>query len=473
MKRYSSLLRSIRVVLILLLLALLVLAPRPLAGELYFARAGKFSRNGDYARAAYSYTQAASRLPWYAHLWEKAGDAYLLVKDYSKAGDAYQQAMAHQSLSSSGYIHWGDAAFAGGNPEFAVDIWKKQVQQDAGTPALWSRLARGYQALSDYPLETQSLQIYLAAQPADATAQFRLGLLLASSSPADALAPLTQAAKLDPSLDTPVQNLRSALNTALLAEDPAYRLVVSGRALGTEGEWKLAEVAFHNAVTAQPGYAEAWAWLAEAEQQLGMDGTAEIEKARALNRDSAMVQGLVGLYLQRQKQPVKALAAFQAATLLEPEDPGWQMALGRAYEQTDNLVKALEHYQRAVELAPQDATSWRALAEFCLRDGVDLAGVGLPAARKLVELDGQDWQSLDIAGQVLMEMEDLPGAEAILRKALELSPDQAAPTLHLALLYLQTGDHQAAYYYLVQAKNADPTGAYGWQAQRLLEQYFP
>jgi tetratricopeptide (TPR) repeat protein len=274
-------------------------------------------------------------------------------------------------------------------------------------------------------------------------------------------------------MDASVQNLRSALNTALLSDDRAYRLVISGRALGTLGEWKLAEVAFHNAIIARPGYADAWAWLAEAKQQQDQDGTVEIEKAKILNPDSAMVQGLYGLYLQRQKKPAKALAAFQIAAMLEPENPGWQMAVGKAYEQTDDLVKALEHYQLAVDLAPEDASTWRALADFCLRDGVNLAGIGLPAARRLVELASNDWQSLDIAGQILMEMEDFLGAEAVLNKAIELDPTQAAPALHLGVLYLQMGDRPASYSYLLKAKRFDPDGPYGWQAGRLLEQYFP
>ncbi len=58
-------------------------------------------------------------------------------------------------------------------------------------------------------------------------------------------------------------------------------------------------------------------------------------------------------------------------------------------------------------------------------------------------------------------------------KALELDPTQAAPALHLGILYLQTGNHAAAYSYLNQAKTFDPDGPYGWQAKRLLEQYFP
>jgi Flp pilus assembly protein TadD len=149
------------------------------------------------------------------------------------------------------------------------------------------------------------------------------------------------------------------------------------------------------------------------------------------------------------------------------------MALGGAYEQNGNLIAALEHYQRAVELAPDEATAWRALAEFSLRNSVDLAGTGLPAARRLVELVNNDWQADDIAGQILMENADIIGAEALLKKAVELDPTQAAPALHLGLLYLQTGNRVSAYSYLNQAKVFDPDGPYGWQAKRLLEQYFP
>jgi Flp pilus assembly protein TadD len=282
-----------------------------------------------------------------------------------------------------------------------------------------------------------------------------------------------KAAKLDPALDASVESLRSALNTATLSDDRAYQLLVSGRALGAIGNWDLAAEAFHNAIAVRADYAEAWAWLGEAKQQQGQDGSGEIERAIAFNPNSAMVESLYGLYLERQKQPKQALAAIQKAAALEPANPGWQMALGEAYEQTGDLVTALEYYQRATELSPNEPTFWRALAEFSLRNNLDLAGTGLPAARRLIELANADWQSDDIAGQILLETNDLVGAEALLKKAVELDPTQAAPFLHLGLLYMQTGDRIAALSYLNQAKAMDPNGPIGWQANRLLEQYFP
>ena len=65
------------------------------------------------------------------------------------------------------------------------------------------------------------------------------------------------------------------------------------------------------------------------------------------------------------------------------------------------------------------------------------------------------------------------GAEALLKQAVELDPTQAAPALHLGVLYLQTGNRAAAYSYLNQAEVFDPNDSNGWQAKRLLEQYFP
>jgi tetratricopeptide (TPR) repeat protein len=149
------------------------------------------------------------------------------------------------------------------------------------------------------------------------------------------------------------------------------------------------------------------------------------------------------------------------------------VALASVYEQSGDLIRALEHYDSAVVLAPQDASTWRALAQFSLRNSVDLTGTGLPAVRRLMELDKGDWQSIDLAGQIILETGDPIGAELLLKQALELDPTQAAPALHLGVLYLQIGRPSMAYSYLSLAKTFDPNGPYGLQASRLLEQYFP
>jgi tetratricopeptide (TPR) repeat protein len=460
---------SARAVLISFVLLLLVLAPRPLAGYLELRRAQSLESTGKHEAAASALAAAAERLPWQPSLWEKAGMEAWLGVDHANALIYLKQAAGRKAISQAGWLMLGNTYQDSGDLPSALDAWSHALP----LAEAYRHLAQVQRQMGNFQAARVSLQADLQANPQDAEAHYALGLLEMAAAPQDALPQLMQAVQDDPALDKTVQSLRSVLNTALLSDDPAYRLVLSGRALGAVGGWDLAAEAFRNAITARPDYAEAWAWLGEAEQQQGQTGKNELEKALALNPDSAMTQSLYGLYLQRQKQPKQALEAFLKAAALEPEEPAWQMALGSAYEQTGDLVVALEHYQRAADLAPEAANVWQALAAFSLRNGVDLAGVGLPAARKLVELANDDWQSVDLAGQILLGLDDSTGAEVLLKKALELAPLQAAPSLHLGLLYLQTENRAAAYSYLNQAKAFDPDGPAGLQAKRLLEQYFP
>jgi tetratricopeptide (TPR) repeat protein len=76
-------------------------------------------------------------------------------------------------------------------------------------------------------------------------------------------------------------------------------------------------------------------------------------------------------------------------------------------------------------------------------------------------------------GEAELLLEKFQDAESYLKKAAQMSPTQAAPALHLGLLYLEKGQHNLAFSYLTLAKTVDPDGANGWQAGRLLEQYFP
>ncbi len=85
MKKPTFLQAFVRNALILIILLVLILAPRPAAGYLDIRQARRFDAAGNYAAAASAYATAAERLPWEPSLWEKAGDAYLNGKDYSHA----------------------------------------------------------------------------------------------------------------------------------------------------------------------------------------------------------------------------------------------------------------------------------------------------------------------------------------------------------------------------------------------------
>jgi tetratricopeptide (TPR) repeat protein len=304
-------------------------------------------------------------------------------------------------------------------------------------------------------------------------AHYRVGLLMTVLEPEQALPELMLASSLDPETDSAVQTLRAALNLSATQTAPAEKMLSIGRALGLVQEWELAVAAFEKAVSEDPRNAEAWAWLGEAKQQTGQDGSVELDRAASLQDSSVIVHALRGLYWNRQKQYLKMLAEYQRAAELEPDNPAWQAELGNAYSRMDDLASAFSAYQHATVLAPNDATYWRLLAVFCAENGIYLEETGLPAAQKALELSPDDPFVQDALGWSYLSSGRYANAEQVLKNTVTLFPDHLPARIHLAMTYLAQGDRSAAYLELSYVQNADPEGVNGQLAKKLLEQYFP
>lgn len=455
----------VRITLILLVILLAVFVPLILSGygELEKARTSK-----SYVEAAGHYQKAAQRIPWRADLYELSGHTYYYAKDYVQADAAYQKAFNRQAISPEGWVAWGDVNYLRDDPQRATEIWEQALQQENASEQLYSRLAEVYQSRGEPSKAAETLQKYVSAYPEDAPAHYRLGLLLTISDPTRALTELLSASQLDPQFDFAVQTLRAALNIAALDDSASKRSVTIGRGLGLVGEWRLARAAFEEAVRADEKNAEAWAWLGEANQQLGEEGAEQLDQAFQLNSGSSTVRGLRGLFYQRTGNFREALNEFQTASALEPENAMWYVSMGEAHAKLGDLINALAAYQKAASLAPEDPGYWRLLAIFCAQNNVNISDVGVPAAQKAVVLAGEDPASLDVLGWLLTLDARYEEASRMLTRALELDPQYASAHLHLGMLYMQTNNRTSAYDHLVKARDLGNK-----EAEIILNQYFP
>lgn len=460
--------RTVLRVVSMLALILLLVVMLFVASGYYELQAASIS--GSYSESARHYRNAAQRLPWRTGLYELSGHAYYNAKEYGQADALYQEALSRHALSPQGWVAWGDVNYLNNHSQRAAEIWEQALEQKDPADQLYARLARIYQSNGELAKATEYLQKYVSAQPEDAAAHYRLGLLLILSAPERALAELIGASQLDPKLDPAVQTLRTALNLAALDDSTSARLVIIGRGLGLVSEWQLARGAFESAVQADEKNAEAWAWLAEAKQQTDATagGAAELERALALDPNSPAVHGLRGLYFQRSGNFRQALAEFQAAAELEPANPAWLVSIGEAHAGLGDLIRALEAYQAATTLAPEDPGYWRLLAIFCAQNNVNVSDVGLPAAQKAVLFGEANTTSLDLVGWLLSLAARYDEAERMLARALELDPQNASAHLHLGTLYLETNERDLAYDHLIQARDLGNN-----EAGMVLKQYFP
>ena len=441
-----------------------------------------FSANADIQRAdsalaesrpldaAADYEHAARLLFWRTDLMERAGRAAFAGADMAESARLLGQA---KHLSVEGWSELGSAHYQLGQFVESEQALRRGLEIHGTDKSLYRGLALALNAQGDLEAETAALGQYAALDDTDAAAQHRLGLLLSIFDPDNALPALMNSAKLDEAYDPAVQTMRSALNLASLQEDEASRLVVTGRGLGLVSEWLLAREVFQRAVYVDAGNAEAWAWLGEAKQHLGQDGSGEIQQAEALDPFSATVRALSGLYWKRKDEPQKALAQFQWAAAIEPENPAFQAALGDAYVFAGDLPPALAAYQRATELAPSDVTYWRMLALFSAQYSFRVEDVGVPAAQQVLALSPDDAASYDLLGWTYLAADITGLAEGNLLAALRLDPDYAPAHLHLGMTYIEMNRMESARVHLLQAQSLDADGVEGQQAAQLLALYFP
>jgi tetratricopeptide (TPR) repeat protein len=278
---------------------------------------------------------------------------------------------------------------------------------------------------------------------------------------------------MDLQFDSAVETLRAAIAVSDTESDPASRFIAIGRGLGLVEEWGLAENAFQKAVSADAKNAEAWAWLGEARQHNGQDGSDDLNQALTLNPHDAIIHALRGLYWKRQGNYRQALNEYLQAAQIEPDNPAWQSSVGDVYTQTGDLVSALAAYQKATQLAPNDATYWRLLATFCSDNDLYVLDVGLPAAKQAAQLAPNDPQMLDVLGWSYSNAGLLYNAEQNLLHAIKLSPKLAIAHLHLAENYLRQGNNTSAITELNLVVQLDQSGPSGQTAAQILKQYFP
>jgi len=454
---------------VVVLLFTIAVAPLFISGYSAVTHAESSLAAGDYSAASSAYARAAQSLFWRRDLWEQAGIYAALSGDYPNAL-LYLGKQPLQSEDGWVWLATAQLQMREIQPAFASCTSGLKVFDSA---RLYRLLAFIHRSQKDWNAEREALQNQIRLDGSEAYAHYRLGLLLMLFSADPARKELKTASSLNPEVDSAVQTLDAALALSAIQPDESQQNLIRGRALGLVQEWDLAFVAFSQAVAMDEKNAEAWAWLGEAKQQLGQDGSVELDLALRLDHTSANVRALRGLYWNRQNRYEQALAEYLLAAEFEPENSRWWVSIGEAHANLGDLTAALDAYQHAVELTPGEAEYWRQLAVFCAERSAYVEEIGLPAAQQAQALAPNDPAVLDALGFAYLASGRYTNAEQNLQKALEIAPDYFPASLHLALTYLAQGKQSSAFNTLVHVRDSDSSGVYAEAARQLLERYFP
>lgn len=316
----------------------------------------------------------------------------------------------------------------------------------------------------------EALQVLVAASPADAEARLDLGLLVALEDPAAALAHLEAAVVLGGG--------GQALLASRVAEatraappgppTPAY-LVTLGQELARAGRWSLAEPAFARAVQLRPGFALGHAYLGLARDETGKDGGPDLRRAIGLLPGSSLIHTFLGRHWLARGNLEAASAEFETAAILDLADPAPLAHLGEVYSRRGNLESAEAAFRAAVLRAPDEPAFWLLLAQHSLSYEIEIASLGIPAARKAVLLDptlAAGWDALAHGRLLLGEIEL---AERLLRRSLALDPGRASSRYRLGVVFHLQGRDDLAEAQWRSALELDPEGPFAELALRALQ----
>ena len=210
-----------------------------------------------------------------------------------------------------------------------------------------------------------------AANPNDVRALHLLGtLLIQKRQPAQAVAPLRQAAYLAPQSPDVQFALGDALRMSgdLIAAEQAYRASLSlrplfppahnslGLALVQQGKLEFAVIAWQRAIQLKPDYAEAHANLGAALAQLEKPSEAApiLRRAVQLNPNFAPAHNNLANVLDELECTDGAVQHWQRAIELVPNYFDALVNLGKTVQRRGEHARAMQLLDRAVALKPSD-----------------------------------------------------------------------------------------------------------------------
>ncbi|MEX2162059.1 MAG: tetratricopeptide repeat protein [Anaerolineales bacterium] len=300
---------------------------------------------------------------------------------------------------------------------------------------------------------------------------YQQGLTLASTDPLTAVSFLDQVAFSDHPMAEEARTLASAIQAARLADDEAYLFTAAGQALAAIGEWQRSREALVKAVQLDPEYAEAWAYLGEAQYQNGEDSFPALQRALELNPDSVAAQLFNALYWQRQGDFLEANLHFYIASQLDPQSPSIYIQWGQNAMLAGEPVEARQYFEKAAELSPDDPAVWRALARYSIESELYVQELGVPAAGRVLIDDPEDVAALVLLGRAHILLGDGQAGQDFLERALGIDANDPLPHYYLGLYFLAQDNIAAALPHLNQVIALAPDTEEAELAAELIVQY--
>lgn len=424
----------------LLLAAFLFAALAPAASAQKSAEADKQAQKGaeflgrkDWKRAAESYQRAVRADARHVEANYGLGVAYMNLRQTGDALAAFSNVIAAQpnprvreALVNTGAIHFALQRYS----EAAGALEQAAALGDIGTAGHYF-LGKAYQQSGSDDKALGSLRRAASDPQYAQDANLSVGLLLMKQNKVrEAVAPLEQAARLDPKNTTGQMLLGNAYVAsdrpaealaALRAADPNQFFTQFGLGYAYLGLYRTEEAvaAFTAALRLNPQSAEALVGLGNAYVRLSRYRESEdsFARAAAVSPDNADVQMGRSVLFYYQGQYAQLVEAARQAARLAPQSAAAHTLLGAALATTGDMQAGTRSVREALRLEPENYWPHQVLGFILVRE--DKPKEALAEARTVVRLKPNYPETQNLLAYVLNQLgqhdEALQAAQAALQ----------------------------------------------------------
>jgi tetratricopeptide (TPR) repeat protein len=315
----------------------------------------------------------------------------------------------------------------------ALAAFQHALRLDPKSARTHNNLGNSYLAQAKLDLAEKEFGVALQLDPANSDARYNLGaLLLAKGTPAEAIVQFQRVRP--PNLASQLSLLRAYMRAGRTSE---------GLKLANEISAKGAEDAdLHSALGAVLG----------SEKQYRM-AQVEFEKANALQPETFEILYNLGQAYLRNRELAKAELVLNRAVKLKPESPDALYLLAQVYSDQSKAVDALDLLARAHKLAPENTDVIFLLARVSMtqnyfEDAVPLLESGLKIAPQRADLHAALGESYFMSGKTEKAIE-------VFKTLVGLDPS-ARSYAFLGLSYRHLGRFDEARKYFQEGLTQDP-----------------
>jgi adenylate cyclase len=271
-----------------------------------------------------------------------------------------------------------------------------------------------------------------------------------------------------------------AITTRSTSNAQAYKYYLRGRSRlsvswGTKEYLRAARRLFHKAVKNDPGYARAYAGIADCDAFLWVNGDLDVSyeqmianssKALELAPNLAEAHSSRGVAFYVSGHPRQAIAAFDRAMSLDSGLFEAHYFYGFCSRELGDPYNAILHFERAAEIQPKNYQPLTILSE--LYTAIGDSNRSVAAARgclsRIVEAFGPEpaiAEVLAMGAATLVYLDDNERAERWAERAVEVDPDSYTVRYNVACSLAVIGRLDRAQHYLESAFARTPRAS-GW-----------